>query len=252
MDKVKMGQFLAKLRSEKNLRQQDEAEIFQISPQAISKWESGDSVPDIATLEKLSNFFNVGIDEIINGERKTPTTNVNTVVVARNPSLEERGLGKDYYGVFIFAMSALFLALLFAILPYVYYPTNVYSSGTEYYAVFTLYRLLFRGVDYLSVLAWMMSIFFLSSTLLSIGLWLDKSHRKVYWNLSFSFALTAMILSIGSFVIECFGASTGCAMGPGCLLFLLFDITYFILFCSLPICRRSRFVGEKPQQNPVK
>jgi Predicted transcriptional regulators len=113
MDKIKMGKFLTQLRNDKNLRQQDEAEIFQVSPQAISKWESGDSVPDIGTLEKLSNFYKVGIDEIINGEVKNPNANVSTVVVAKNPTMEERGIGKPYYGAFIFSMSAIFLALIF-------------------------------------------------------------------------------------------------------------------------------------------
>jgi transcriptional regulator with XRE-family HTH domain len=174
MDKVKMGNFLAKLRSEKNLRQQDEADIFQVSPQAISKWESGDSVPDIATLEKLSNFFNVGIDEIINGERKTPTTNVNTVVVARNPSMEERGLGKDYYGVFIYAMSALFLSFFLALIPYVFFYAGG-VDGSPLYQEANLYEVLFRSSTWITILCWLMVLFFLASTLLSIGLWLDKS-----------------------------------------------------------------------------
>ncbi len=71
MDKVKMGFFLANLRNEKNLTQQDEADIFSITPQAISKWESGQSVPDVETLEKISSFYGVTINEILNGERGT-------------------------------------------------------------------------------------------------------------------------------------------------------------------------------------
>jgi transcriptional regulator with XRE-family HTH domain len=122
MDKVKMGQFLAKLRNDKSLRQQDEADIFQVSPQAISKWESGESVPDIGTLEKLSNFYKVGIDEIINGEVKNPNQSVSTVVVAKNPTMEDRGIGKPYYGAFIFCMSALLLALILSFLPFL----NIY------------------------------------------------------------------------------------------------------------------------------
>src|SRR5574344_127434 len=119
MDKEKMGKFLTQLRNDRNMRQQDEAEIFQVSPQAISKWESGDSVPDIGTLEKLSNFYKVGIDEIINGEIKNPNANVSTLVVARNPSLEDRGIGRPYYGSFIFSMSAIVVAFILGFLPYV-------------------------------------------------------------------------------------------------------------------------------------
>lgn len=91
-----MGKFLTQLRNEKNMRQQDEADIFQISPQAISKWESGDSVPDIATLEKLAEFFHVGIDEIINGERKQKP--------CETPSEKVKNKANPDYGIFIFGM----------------------------------------------------------------------------------------------------------------------------------------------------
>ena len=59
MDKIKMGAFLVALRNERNLTQQDEADIFSVTPQAISKWESGISIPDIETLEKLSTFYSM-------------------------------------------------------------------------------------------------------------------------------------------------------------------------------------------------
>ena len=90
MNKEKMGFFLASLRNEKNLTQQDEADIFSITPQAISKWESGQSVPDVETLEKLSSFYSVSINEILNGERAsinetevTETSGFNKMLMSR-------------------------------------------------------------------------------------------------------------------------------------------------------------------------
>ena len=59
MNKQKMGTFLINLRKERNLTQSDLSEVLTLSPQATSKWESGDSVPDIDTLEKLSKFYNI-------------------------------------------------------------------------------------------------------------------------------------------------------------------------------------------------
>ncbi|MGM9881038.1 MAG: helix-turn-helix domain-containing protein [Bacilli bacterium] len=70
MNKEKMGLFLSELRKERNLTLQDAGEIFLVSFQAISKWERGESVPDVAILEQLAKFYNVSIEEIINGERK--------------------------------------------------------------------------------------------------------------------------------------------------------------------------------------
>ncbi|MBQ4182927.1 MAG: helix-turn-helix transcriptional regulator, partial [Bacilli bacterium] len=51
MDKIKMGDFLQSLRNEKDLTQTDVAEIFTVTPQAVSKWESGQSIPDVEMLE---------------------------------------------------------------------------------------------------------------------------------------------------------------------------------------------------------
>ena len=48
-----MGDFLQSLRNEKDLTQTDVAEIFAVTPQAVSKWESGQSIPDVEMLEKL-------------------------------------------------------------------------------------------------------------------------------------------------------------------------------------------------------
>ena len=47
MNKEKMASYLVNLRKEKGLLQQDVAEIFMVTPQAVSKWEKGESIPDI-------------------------------------------------------------------------------------------------------------------------------------------------------------------------------------------------------------
>lgn len=67
MNKEKMATYLINLRKEKGLLQQEVADIFMVTPQAVSKWEKGESVPDIETLEKISKFYNVGIEELLNG-----------------------------------------------------------------------------------------------------------------------------------------------------------------------------------------
>ena len=54
MDNVKFGQFIAKLRKEKNMTQKELAEKLHLTDKAISKWERGLSFPDIATLKPLS------------------------------------------------------------------------------------------------------------------------------------------------------------------------------------------------------
>ncbi|MBQ2465362.1 MAG: helix-turn-helix transcriptional regulator, partial [Treponema sp.] len=46
MDMVKIGKFIAQCRKEKNLTQAQLAEKFGITDRAVSKWETGNSLPD--------------------------------------------------------------------------------------------------------------------------------------------------------------------------------------------------------------
>ena len=68
MDMQKMGKYIVKLRKGKGWTQQQLAEQLCVSPQAISKWECGESVPDINILDKISMIFNVTIDSIIKAQ----------------------------------------------------------------------------------------------------------------------------------------------------------------------------------------
>lgn len=69
MDQEKIGKFIYTLRKEKNLSQYQLADLIPISRQAVSKWERGKTTPDSLTLIKLSEIFNVTINELLNGER---------------------------------------------------------------------------------------------------------------------------------------------------------------------------------------
>ncbi len=59
-----IGKNIKKLRMEKNVKQEELAEYLGVSFQAVSKWETGSSVPDIALLPNLAVFFGVTIDEL--------------------------------------------------------------------------------------------------------------------------------------------------------------------------------------------
>ena len=56
---------LKKYRALKNLTQEDVAEYLGITPQSVSKWERGDSYPDITFLPALANIFETSIDLLI-------------------------------------------------------------------------------------------------------------------------------------------------------------------------------------------
>lgn len=59
---------LKKIRKEKNLNQLKVAMDLNISREALSYYENGKREPGLAMLNKLSQYFNVSIDYLINGE----------------------------------------------------------------------------------------------------------------------------------------------------------------------------------------
>ena len=65
-----LGKRIASLRKEKNLKQEDLAQMLNISPQAISKWENDLTCPDISILPELSKILNVSIDELLIGKKE--------------------------------------------------------------------------------------------------------------------------------------------------------------------------------------
>ena len=50
MDQVKIGNFLKKLRKEKGITQEQLAEILNVSGRTVSRWETGNNMPDISIL----------------------------------------------------------------------------------------------------------------------------------------------------------------------------------------------------------
>ena len=82
MDNEKMGQFIAELRKAQLMTQKELAEKLNVSDKAVSKWERGQSFPDIALLAPLSEVLGITTTELLNGERSNAqTVNVETSVV---------------------------------------------------------------------------------------------------------------------------------------------------------------------------
>ena len=68
------GEFLYQLRKEKGLTQQELAEKLGVSNKAVSKWETGEAMPETSQLLPLSKIFEVSVDELLNGERENKKT----------------------------------------------------------------------------------------------------------------------------------------------------------------------------------
>jgi transcriptional regulator with XRE-family HTH domain len=64
MANIKLHEQLVSLRRQRGLTQEELAQVFGVTNQAVSKWESGACCPDISLLPDIANFYEVSIDEL--------------------------------------------------------------------------------------------------------------------------------------------------------------------------------------------
>jgi transcriptional regulator with XRE-family HTH domain len=65
----KVGNRIGSLRKDRNMSQEELAAIVSVSRQTISKWETGDSLPDVYNAVALANLFHISLDSLILGSK---------------------------------------------------------------------------------------------------------------------------------------------------------------------------------------
>lgn len=83
-----IGKRIANLRKEKQLKQDDLAQMLGVSPQAVSKWENDQTCPDITLLPDLAKILGVTVDELLSGKQAVQPT-VTLVPEEKRKSLDE-------------------------------------------------------------------------------------------------------------------------------------------------------------------
>ena len=68
MDQIKIGKFIAGCRKNKKLTQAQLAEKLNITDRAISKWETGNGMPDSSIMLELCNVLGINVNELLSGE----------------------------------------------------------------------------------------------------------------------------------------------------------------------------------------
>ncbi len=69
MNQEKIGKFILKCRSEKNMTQEELANIIGVTDRAISKWENGRGLPDLSLIMPLSDALGITVNELLSGEK---------------------------------------------------------------------------------------------------------------------------------------------------------------------------------------
>ena len=68
MKQEKISNLIKQLRKKDNLTQAQFANKYNVTFQAVSKWENGKSLPDIVLLKQICKDYNISIDEVLEGE----------------------------------------------------------------------------------------------------------------------------------------------------------------------------------------
>ena len=129
MDSNKIGKFIYSLRKENSLSQYQLADMIPISRQAVSKWERGVTIPDSSTLLRLSEIFDVTINELLNGKRleENSIKNLETTTLE---IIDQQNIKKRKYKRTTTLLGIIILFLLFFFL--LYYFITSYQSIKVY------------------------------------------------------------------------------------------------------------------------
>lgn len=84
-----LGRRIARLRREKELKQEELAAKLDVSGQAVSKWENDQTCPDISALPKLSEILGVTVDELLTGKTEEALPAVRLLPPAERKSIDD-------------------------------------------------------------------------------------------------------------------------------------------------------------------
>lgn len=135
MDQAKIGAFLKELRKENNLSQEQLAERLNVSSRSVSRWENGNTMPDISIIIELADYYDVDIRDLLNGERKSEKMNTELKetleMVAEYTNAEKEKIMKELQTKV--AASAVFFFLLVIIQAF---QLNRIHSAFESFSIF--------------------------------------------------------------------------------------------------------------------
>ncbi|MDE6274120.1 MAG: helix-turn-helix domain-containing protein [Clostridiales bacterium] len=69
MEQAKIGKFIQEMRRQQSLTQRELAEKLNISDKTVSKWETGNGLPEVSLMLPLCDLLNISVNELLSGER---------------------------------------------------------------------------------------------------------------------------------------------------------------------------------------
>lgn len=95
MDLMKIGTFIAEKRKQKELTQQELADMLHLSNRTISKWECGKGIPDSAIMVELCRVLGISVNELLAGEQLSndnykTKADENLIALIQEPEVKQR------------------------------------------------------------------------------------------------------------------------------------------------------------------
>lgn len=142
INKQKFGSFVSQLRKEQGLTQKELAQKLYISDKAVSKWETGVSIPDVTLLIPLAELLDVTVSELLECRRMEQKAPMETAQVEQLVQKAIRFIGEDAppedrrrnLAVFISCTAAALLELLF--LHFNGHPVSTWSDALQLSFIF--------------------------------------------------------------------------------------------------------------------
>ncbi len=112
MDQIKIGKFIAECRKKKKLTQAELAEKLNVTDRAISKWETGKTMPDSNIMLELCNILGINVNELLCGEtidkeQKEEQLNELIIQMATNEERYHKRLLHSAFVIIIISLIAL-------------------------------------------------------------------------------------------------------------------------------------------------
>lgn len=74
MDQERIGKTIKEIRTKNNLSQKEFADKYNVTYQAVSKWENGKNIPDLSILKRICSDNNITIEELLEGKTQEKQT----------------------------------------------------------------------------------------------------------------------------------------------------------------------------------
>lgn len=133
----RIGAFIATLRKEQNLTQEQFAEKLGVSNRSVSRWENGNTLPDLSLMHSICNITGITLSELLSGARQTKNTKPKDIALLAIEVCEREKQAKKNTLNLWFSLGLIFLLTAFPVLLWSspFYAGILILLGLLFYAI---------------------------------------------------------------------------------------------------------------------